>query len=122
MSIKGRNILVVDDEPDLLDILKDELEYHGAVVTLASSGNQAFEHIKKTHFDMVISDVRMPDGDGVDLLLRVRALDPRLPIVIFVTGFSEIGETDLIAKGAFKLLRKPIDWEELTRILENEFK
>ena len=61
---EGKTILVVDDEPDLREITSFELEYNGASVITAAGGYEALDIIKKNKINLVISDVRMPDGSG----------------------------------------------------------
>ena len=65
---KSYKILVVDDEPDLRELLADEFEYAGHKPFLASNGKEAYDLCTNEEFDAVISDVRMPGGDGIELL------------------------------------------------------
>jgi CheY-like chemotaxis protein len=73
------------------------------------------EVLKANHVSLVLSDVRMPGGDGVQLLESIRTRDPKLPPVIFVTGFADLSEAECMAKGANRVIAKPFDRKALFR-------
>src|SRR5262245_62156289 len=83
------NVLVVDDEPDLREMVSFEFELKGHQVHSAENGSAAFDVFQKNPIDIVITDVRMPGGDGPELLDKVKSKNPAVP-VIFITGFSDI--------------------------------
>lgn len=115
MSPNPRNrILIVDDDLDMREILSFDFESEGFQVLQAESGNRAIEILNTRAVDVVVTDVRMPDGDGVRLLERVNERYPDLP-VIFLTGFAEIPIEDACARGAYRVLIKPFDRDELYR-------
>ena len=105
----GKKILVVDDEKLLREILRDEFsEFEGATCEEAASAKEALVLLKKTEFDIVISDIRMPDGDGLSLLDSILAL-PRRPMVFFCTGYSDLTREEALRRGARDLFYKPFD-------------
>jgi DNA-binding NtrC family response regulator len=106
------NILLVDDENTLREIVAMQIEEEGYRVAQAASGNDAFEIIKSTDIDLVISDMRMPNGSGEDLLKMINTLDKK-PIFIMITGFSELSKKEIMGLGAKDMLAKPIDFELL---------
>lgn len=114
-------VLIVDDEEDLAEIIQEELQDYGFHVELATSGNSAFQKVQESAFDLVISDIKMPDGDGCELLENIRKLHPSSPVVMLMTGFSQYSEDDLIARGAAALLEKPIDVESIYETLKDHF-
>lgn len=81
-------ILVVDDDPNLLDLLMDTLNTIGYRAEGVSNGVEALSRIKKEQFQMVISDIKMPEMDGVQLLKKIRELVPSMP-VLFISGYAE---------------------------------
>jgi DNA-binding response OmpR family regulator len=109
---KAYKILVVDDEPDLRELLADEFEYAGHTPFMASNGKEAYDLCNNEEFDAVISDVRMPGGDGIELLERLTSKDGA-PLVFLVTGYADITKDKALEKGATNLLTKPYDIIEL---------
>lgn len=110
---KSIQLLLVDDEPDLREILKDEFEAEGYIVTEANSGKQALEHLKSQTFDIVVSDIRMPELSGVELLDTLRARDPKIPPVVLITGFADITTDEAYDKGAYAIFAKPFNISEI---------
>jgi two-component system NtrC family sensor kinase len=83
----GRRALVVEDEPSVLDLIVTLLKEHGWGVDVAGGGRTGLECVTRGGYDLIISDMRMPDGDGQDFYTRVRAHDPALARrFIFITG------------------------------------
>jgi CheY-like chemotaxis protein len=76
VRIAGVRVLVVDDEPDARALVRRLLENCDAVVTTAGSAAEAYQHLRETRFDVLVSDIGMPGEDGYALIRRVRALGP----------------------------------------------
>jgi CheY-like chemotaxis protein len=115
-------VLVVDDETDLRDILQEEFEALGAKVVTANNGKEAFELVKKNELDFVVTDVRMPVGDGVELLDNIRAHNRTIPVVIFLTGFSDLTNDIAFHKGAAAIFSKPFDIEAVAETISKFMK
>ena len=109
----NKKILVVDDEPMLREILKDFLELGSYQVEEAHSGQEAFKMISDSNYDCVISDVRMPNGDGTELAKKIFQMHGPKPKVFLATGFSDISEEQARSIGVVKVLQKPFDYDEL---------
>ena len=110
---KNFTILVVDDEDALRRTIVFDFKRKGFKVFDANNGKSAFELVKGNQVHLVISDIRMPGGDGIALLEQIRAYDSKLPIVVLITGFSEFSEAECVAKGAQNVLSKPFDRKTL---------
>jgi response regulator RpfG family c-di-GMP phosphodiesterase len=110
-------ILVVDDEAVICDILRDFLEFEGFSVRTAGCGDVAIELFSADHFDLVLTDLKMPGLDGLGLLKRIAELDRGVATVI-MTGFGTV-ETAIEAmkRGAFDYILKPFKPEEVVRVL-----
>ncbi len=119
-DLKKYTILVVDDDFDLRELMFTIFEMQGFHVLSADSGNSAFELVKKGTINLIVSDMRMPSGDGMQLLQNVRDFDPAIPIVIFVTGFSDVSVDDCIAKGAKAVFTKPFNQRELINSVKTQ--
>lgn len=108
------NILVADDEEIIRDSLAYFLKNEGFEVDTAENGKLALEKFTAGHFDMIISDIEMPEMKGTELLRRVREYDQRV-LVIIITAYGAL-ETALIAlrEGATDYILKPIEFDELS--------
>jgi CheY-like chemotaxis protein len=106
-------VLVVDDEPEVRQVLHEFLSSRGYDVTMAPGGAAALGIIEADTPDLVLLDVAMPDMDGVETLRRIAAIQPGLP-VIMVTANADIGITSkLLALGAVDYVPKPFDLDYL---------
>lgn len=119
--LSGIKVLIVEDEEMLRDLLSDEFKFHGAVTKTANDGRAALELIKKESFDFVISDIRMPDGDGIELLRQTRKL-PQAPLVFMCSGVSDLSREGLLKEGASDVFEKPFDLEKLVSAIAAQLK
>jgi DNA-binding NtrC family response regulator len=116
-------VLVVDDEPAMRAALEANFTRHGWEVTTASGTHEAMERFRSSPCPLVITDMRMPDGDGLGVMQHVRSLSPHTA-VIFLTAFGNVPEAVLaMQQGACDYLVKPVSFEQLrqavTRVLGN---
>ncbi|WP_448382923.1 sigma-54-dependent transcriptional regulator [Desulfosoma sp.] len=116
MAVK---ILVVDDEPNILRSLKGVLEDEGYETVLASSGEAALEELKKEPPDVMLLDIWLPGMDGLEVLQRIKASHPTLPVII-ISGHGTI-ETAVRATrmGAFDFVEKPLSLERVLVSIHN---
>lgn len=111
-------VLVVDDNHDICDILNDWLgEECDFNVLVAHSGNEALEIMRSELVDHLISDVKMPNGSGYDLLLGINKLGIKLKTIMIMTGYSDIKEEEFRDQGADFFFNKPLDLFEISNIL-----
>jgi len=113
------NVLVVEDEPDLREILVYVLQDIGYNVFEAENGEVGLKVCQNEKIDAIISDIRMPKLDGVQLLKNMREKSPEIPVIFLVTGFADIKENEVYKLGANAFLNKPYDINELTQKLED---
>lgn len=122
--MQGPRILLVDDEVDILNVLKFVLEKEGFQVDTAQSGEEALRLFEKSHYDIVLSDLKMPGIDGIQLLERVKELSPSTDVVIMTAYASIDSAVTAIKKGASDYIVKPFINEDvkmrLKRILEHK--
>ena len=116
-------VLVVDDEPAMRAALEANFTRHGWEVTTASGTREAMERFRSSPCPLVITDMRMPDGDGLGVMQHVRTLSPHTA-VIFLTAFGNVPEAVLaMQQGACDYLVKPVSFEQLrqavARVLGN---
>ncbi len=117
------NILVVDDDKNLLELLRMRLESAGYNVVTALRGADAIVAAKKGGFDLSIIDLQLSDGDGISLMEEFHSLNPGIPVIILTAHGSIETAVEAMKKGAFNYLTKPFDPRELLlqidRALEN---
>ncbi|MGQ9618197.1 MAG: sigma-54-dependent transcriptional regulator [Candidatus Aminicenantia bacterium] len=112
-------ILVVDDEENIRTVLKRTFQKEGFYVTTASSGNEALKEINETPFDLVITDLKMPDGDGLSLIKQIHSIYPETMIMVITAYGSTESAVEAMKSGAFDYIIKPINIEELRIIIRN---
>lgn len=113
--LEGVRVLVVDDEPDIRALLREELESCGASVCEAGSGNEVLVLLERGEkFEAVISDIRMRGGDGIVVVEAVRKSPGGEHVfVALVTGYSEIEAVDAVKAGASAVFGKPFALREI---------
>ncbi|MBN2495485.1 MAG: sigma-54-dependent Fis family transcriptional regulator [Deltaproteobacteria bacterium] len=113
-----RRILVVDDEPKILRLIGDMLEEAGYSVERATNGERARELLDSEIFDLLISDVRLPDSGGVALLEHARKVLPRIQVVL-ITAYGTVTEgVQAMKLGAFDYILKPFEMDALRCLVE----
>ncbi len=117
-NAEEKSILIVDDEADLREILQYDLEDVGYQTFTAPEAHEALKIISENNIDLVISDIRMPGGDGIFLLDSLRKNDFRDPPVILVSGFSDITPAEAFHKGVVHFLPKPLATEILLEYIK----
>ena len=112
------SILVVDDEPEMAIALGETLRQDGFRVSLAQNGKEAMEKLSREEYGWVISDVRMPSVDGMELLSHLRSTAP-LTRVILMTGYGTVPQAvAAMQQGAVNFLTKPFKADDLRKILK----
>jgi two-component system response regulator HydG len=111
-------VLVVDDDEECVLAVADLLGGNGMRCELASSGDAALEACRQHSFDAVVSDIRMPGMDGVELMTRVRRLHPSLPVVLMTAQGSIGAAVEAVKRGAFQYLLKPFDGNVLRGLVD----
>ncbi len=110
---ESRHILVVDDEEDVRDTLKNVLKSMNFIPHTAAGGEEALQVIKSKKIDVILSDLYMPEMDGMQLLKKVRSYDKNI-IFLMITAHPTIDTAvDAIKKGAYDYLTKPFNIEDV---------
>jgi two-component system response regulator PilR (NtrC family) len=112
-------VLVVDDEPSMRQMLLYVLRREGYEVTLATSGREAVALLEQEPVDLLISDIRMPDMNGVEVLRAARQLDPEVAGVMITAFASTETAVEALRLGASDYLSKPFDLDELKLVVRN---
>jgi CheY-like chemotaxis protein len=117
MELKGKTVLVVDDEIDLCEIMGAELRDMGASSLSAQRVDHAIRIIASQKIDLVISDIRMPGASGIELLNVIRRTRVDLPVAL-ITGHADISIAEALACGAEVVVSKPFDFDALFELCE----
>jgi two-component system, NtrC family, response regulator GlrR len=116
-------LLVVDDDQNLLELVKTKLSAANCEVAVALDGEEALSFARTGDFDVSIVDLRLTDQDGMTLMERLHALDPAMPVIILTGHASVEGAVEAMTRGAYTYLTKPFDPHELllqvNRALDN---
>jgi len=119
MTNQQVNILIVDDEKDVADILKDCISDKERSIDVCYDGLDGIDHIQKNSYDLVIVDLVMPKVGGLDVLKYAKIANPDV-LVIIITGYASL-ETAIMAvrEGAYDYIRKPCKLEEIKIVVDN---
>ncbi|WP_198086680.1 sigma 54-interacting transcriptional regulator [Variovorax sp. E3] len=113
MSNTGARLLVVDDDPDMLRLLSMRLSSAGYQVTAVTSAETALTQLEIEHPQLVLSDVRLPGRDGLQLFDEIRKRHPSLPVILLTAHGTIPDAVEATARGVFTYLTKPYDGREL---------
>ncbi|MEI8028586.1 MAG: sigma-54 dependent transcriptional regulator [Comamonadaceae bacterium] len=116
-ALENTRILVVDDEPDLRTLYELTLLREGYGVETAGSLAEAFEHLSERRFDVVITDMRLPDGLGMELIRHIKAQQRRERCVVITAYGSAENAVESLKAGAFDYLTKPVDLKQFRDVI-----
>ena len=115
-------ILLVDDEVDLCDTMATTFNIRGFETLVAYNGKQAFEILKTTPVDVVLSDLQMPNGTGLELVQWIRKEGINIPIVAFMSGYSQITPKDISELGVSLFFDKPFPINTVIKMINSGIK
>ena len=113
-----QRILIVDDEKNTREGLKWSLEGAEREIRLAANADEALELFHQDHFDLVITDLKMPGMDGLELLKRIKSEDPTVEMIVLTAHGTVETAVEAMRAGAFDYQMKPVDLEELKLVLD----
>ncbi|MEJ2632863.1 MAG: sigma-54 dependent transcriptional regulator, partial [Acidihalobacter sp.] len=117
-----QQILIIDDEPDIRELLEITLSRMGLETAAAADLAQARALLTEQSFDLCLTDLRLPDGSGLDLVEHIQAYHPELPVAV-ITAYGSMDTAIAALKGgAFDFLSKPIDLTRLRSLIESALK
>jgi len=112
-----RSVLIVDDEPDIRELLEITLGRMGLDTVAAADLAAARRHLGETPFDLCLTDLNLPDGHGLDLVRFIAAEQPRLPVAVITAYGSMDLAISALKAGAFDFVQKPVDLEQLRALV-----
>lgn len=117
-----KRVLIIDDEPDIRELLSLTLEQMGLEIVTAAKLSKAQKLLLSEEFDLCLTDMKLPDGNGLDLVEEMQALKPQLPIAMITAyGNMEIA-IEALKKGAFDFISKPLELMRLRNVVQSALK
>ncbi len=107
------SILVVDDEPHVVDILAKHLRIEGYAASTAENAREALEKIRQEEYSLLLSDIRMPGMSGLELLKEARAIAPDMAVVMVTAVLDREAAVEALKSGAYDYLVKPFDLDDV---------
>ncbi len=117
-----KKILIVDDEFNMRLVLEAMLKKEGYNVASASDGAEALKIIREDEISVVVTDLKMPKIDGMELLRRIRENDPSVPVIIITAHGTVSNAVDALKQGAFDYITKPFEQDDLKNVISKAVK
>jgi two-component system response regulator PilR (NtrC family) len=118
----GSRVLIVDDEPDLIELVSMTLSRMNLYTEGACNLAQARERLKGKHFDLCLTDMKLPDGDGLDLVDWIQKTQPQLPVAVITAHGNVEAAVRALKLGAFDFVSKPLDLGILRKLVGSALK
>jgi len=118
LKATSKTILAVDDNPDILKVIKAQLEFAGYAVMCEESGEEALETIKNSSVFAVLLDLGLPGMDGFEVLQNIKRIKPALPVIMVTGDHAEADGRRAIGLGARDYITKPINFAHLKNVLQ----
>ncbi|HJV36985.1 response regulator, partial [Geomonas sp.] len=114
----GHTVLLIDDDDFVLESVSDLLTEHGYTVSAFDNGGSALDRFRQAQTDVVLTDIKMPCMDGIELLKQIRLIDADTPVIL-TTGFAELDmAVEALKKGAFDFISKPFQFAYLLHAVD----
>ncbi len=111
-------ILVADDEELIRWSLRRAFEAAGYTVDMAANGKEAIQKVEENNYDIVVTDLEMPELNGMKMLMRMREMGISLPVIVISAYLSENVIKESLHKGAFRCLDKPFQMEDVLNVVK----
>jgi DNA-binding NtrC family response regulator len=116
--MENPKILIIDDDPSMLTLTKFHLQSEGYKVVTVESGAEGIGLLEETSFPLILTDLNLPDIDGIAVVKRAKELSPLTEIIV-ISGFGSVsGAVEATKAGAFYFVEKPVEYEELLLLVE----
>ncbi|MCB1025297.1 MAG: sigma-54-dependent Fis family transcriptional regulator [Acidobacteria bacterium] len=116
-----RRVLVIDDDVSTLEMMRFQLESEKFAVSTANNGEIGLELIKEDEFDLILTDLNLPDIDGIEMVRRSKEISPDTEVIMITGHGSSSKAVEATKAGAFYYIEKPVDFEELSILMGKAF-
>ncbi len=117
---KNLTVLIIEDESTLLELMDDEFRYFGYKTITAICGNDAIKILSSQTVDIVVSDYKMPNGNGMSVLTYVQSMTEKRPAFYFISGQANVSTGEALKAGAKKFFPKPYGLDGLIIEIEKD--
>jgi DNA-binding NtrC family response regulator len=117
----SKKLLILDDDPDILDVLREFFESDDLELLLENDGESALERIKRERPNVALIDVNLPNKSGIDVLREIKTIDPRICVIIMTGNMTTQNAIEAMKYGAYDYLTKPLDMNRLETVLNKAF-
>src|SRR5689334_13019660 len=111
-------VLIIDDEPSITDALQIILSDNGHAVAIAATGRDGLNQASRKRFDVTITDLRLPDMSGLDLLSLLRSQEPSCSIIVITAHGTPENAAESLKRGAYHFLRKPFQPADILVLID----
>ena len=119
LSKSKAHVFVVDDDPCILDSIALFLKKAGLECTCFENTDNCLKYLRQQNCDLLITDIRMPDGNGIELLMEAKRIAPWMPVLV-MTSYGDIPlAVEAVKKGAVEFIEKPLEWENFLAIIQS---
>jgi len=115
--MKHYHLLIVDDEKRFANMLAKRLTLRGCQCEVCYNGRQALDLVGRKNFSLILLDLHLPDIYGTDVLMRIKEMDSKTPVIIVTAHGTEKDRKECIQQGAYAFVHKPLGIEELMAML-----
>ena len=122
MSMDAKRILILDDEEMIRDLLRETFQKKDYIVDTSKNGKDALKMFNEERYDLLVTDIRLPDINGMEILSRVKKKQPELGIIMITAYGSIKNAVKAMKNGAFDYITKPFNLDELEMVVEKFFK
>jgi DNA-binding NtrC family response regulator len=119
--LQKAHVLLLDDEKDFVDVMKDRLELAGYTVTACYEIEQALEEVQEEEHDVAIIDLMMPDTDGITAMHRIKIIRPLMECIVLSGQGTLRMAVESMKQGAFDFLEKPCEHKVVTQIIDEAY-
>jgi len=121
MSTEEKRILVLDDEEMIRDLLQETFKQKKFDVEIAATGEEALNQVENSDFDLLVTDLRLPDISGMEVLAKVKEKHPQMGVILITAYGSIKNAVKAMKQGAFDYITKPFDLDEIEMVVEKYF-
>ena len=118
----SHKVLIVDDEPDIRELLEITLGRMDLLTLSASNLEEARHHLNSNDFDLCLTDMKLPDGNGIELVREIQSDYPHIPVAVITAHGSTETAISALKSGAFDFVSKPVDIRKLREMVSTALK